>query len=186
VRRAFGALSLAALLLPVALVACSSKGPNDRSDWEIKNEEKLTREEGAILPELPPYPEDARLIPFFVTSASEFRFYIDGGSLSVGKDRIIRYVLVARSRSGANNVSFEGLNCQTNEYIVYAIGTQGKWVTRTNQWRSIEVRSVDRWHNALRSEYFCPNAVAIFDTEEGLDALRRGGHPRVQTSPSSR
>lgn len=178
-------LFLAALL---ALAACSSKGPNDRSDWEKKNEDKLNRDEGAVVPDLPPYPDKSRLVGFFVTSASEFKFYVDRGSLSVGKgkDRIVRYTLVAESSAGAENVTFEGMNCLTGEYIVYAVGVQGNWVSRPAQWREIEPRSVQRWHNVLKQEYWCPNNVPINDVDEGLDALRRGGHPYVQSSPSNR
>jgi hypothetical protein len=31
----------------------------------------------------------------------------------------------------------------------------------------------------LWREYFCPHAIAIDDTAEGIDALRRGGHPHA-------
>jgi len=42
---------------------------------------------------------------------------------------------------------------------------------------------VQRWHNALQKEYFCPNNVAIYSAEEGLRALALCGHPYV--APSS-
>jgi len=176
-------LVLAAL---AALVACSSKGPNDRSEWEKQNEDKLTRDEGALTPELPSYPEKDRLVQFFVSSASDFRFFVDRASLKVGKDRIVRYTLVATSATGSDNVSYEGLNCMTGEYIVYAVGVQGKWVARPSQWRAIEPRSVQRWHNVLKGEYFCPNNLPIGSAEEGVNALARGGHPFVQSSPPGR
>ena len=171
-------------LLLVALVACSSKGPDDRSDWERANEGRLRKEEAPPMPDLPPYPANDRLLPFFVTSASDFKFFIDRASLSVGRDRIVRYTLVARSPAGAENVSFEGMNCLTNEYILYAVGVQGQWVSRSTEWRAIEPRSVQRWHNALRNEYFCPNTIPIADAAEGLNALERGGHPYVNKTDS--
>lgn len=179
----------AALLVAVLvgqLAACSSKGASDRSDWERANEGRLMREEGSGAPELPPYPANDRLVPFFMSSASDFKFFIDPASLSVGKDRLVRYTLVARSASGADNVSYEGMNCLTSEYIVYAYGAQGGWVARPAQWRAIESRSVQRWHNTLSQEYFCPNGLPISSTAEGVAALTRGGHPQVQTSPSGR
>jgi predicted small lipoprotein YifL len=170
---------LLALLLPAALAGCSSKGPNDRSDWERANEGRLRREEAPAAPDLPAYPANDRLVPFFVTSASDFKFFIDRASLSVGRDRIVRYTLVARSDAGAENISFEGINCLTSEYILYAVGVRGKWLSRPTEWRAIEPRSVQRWHNALQREYFCPNNIPIMDAAEGLDALERGGHPYV-------
>jgi hypothetical protein len=173
----------AAGLLLAALAACGSKGPNERSDWEIKNEGVLRKEEALAAPELPPYPANERLAPFFVSSASEFKFFIDRGSVSVGSDRIVRYTLVARSKEGAENISFEGMNCMAAEYIVYAVGVQGAWVSRPGSWHAIEPRSVQRWHNALQREYFCPNNIPIASAEEGVRALALGGHPYV--APSS-
>ena len=167
----------------LALAACSSKGPSDVSDWEKANEGVLRREAAIATPELPPYPANDRLAPFFVSSASSFKFFIDKASLRVGADRIVRYTLVARSASGADNVTFEGMNCQAGEYIIYAVGVNGEWIARPAEWRPIEPRSVQRWHNALQREYFCPNNVAIYSAEEGLRALALGGHPHVAPSP---
>jgi len=172
----------AAALLLAALAACSSKGPSDVSDWEREHEGVLRKEAALATPELPPYPANDRLAPFFVSSASEFKFFIDRASLSVDADRIVRYTLVARSASGAENVSYEGMNCQSGEYIVYAVGVQGSWIARPAEWRPIEPRSVQRWHNALQKEYFCPNNVPIYSAEEGLRALALGGHPYVAPS----
>jgi hypothetical protein len=169
------------LFLPV-LAACSS-GPNEVSDWEKANEGVLRREAAITTPDLPPYPANARLAPFFVSSANSFKFFIDRASLRVGADRIIRYTLVARSPSGADNISFEGMNCQAGEYIIYAVGVNGEWLARPAEWRPIEPRSVQRWHNALQREFFCPNNVAIYSAEEGLRALALGGHPYVAPSP---
>ena len=176
-------MKLLAVALLLLLAACGSKSPNDLSDWERANEGVLRREAAIATPDLPPYPANDRLAPFFVTSANSFKFFIDRGSLRVGADRIIRYTLVARSSSGAENVTFEGMNCQAGEYIIYAVGVNGEWIARPAEWRAIEPRSVQRWHNALQREFFCPNNVAIYSAEEGLRALALGGHPYV--APSS-
>ena len=133
----------------------------------------------------PGTPASSRALKSF-SSANDFKFFVDPASLSVGKDRIVRYTLVARSASGADNVSYEGINCLTSEYIVYAYGAQGRWIARPQQWRAIEPRSVQRWHNTLSAEYLCPNGLPISSAEEGVAALTRGGHPYVQSSPSDR
>jgi hypothetical protein len=171
------------IFLLLALAACGTKGPNDASDWEKANEGVLRREAAITTPDLPPYPANDRLQPFFVSSASSFKFFIDKASLLVGADRIIRYTLVARSPSGAENITYEGINCQAGEYIIYAVGVNGEWIARPAEWRPIEPRSVQRWHNALQREFFCPNNVAIWSAEEGLHALAIGGHPNA--TPSS-
>jgi len=147
-----------------------------KSDWEIEQEEKNWRE-GEF--RVPAYPKAADLIEFFVSAASSFRFFIDRASLSVGKDGVVRYTLVARSPSGAENVSYEGIRCRSGIYKVYAYGrADGTWSERPGGWRPIEPRSVQRWHNELRRDYFCHQNMPIHDAREGIEALRRGGLSR--------
>lgn len=117
------------------------------------------------------------LIEFYVAATSNFRFFIDANSLSVDHAGIVRYVLVARSNAGVDNVSFEGMRCTTGEVRIYAVGRDGAWVGRPTDWRPIEPRSVQRWHNALYREYFCPQREPIASASEGVWALRQGGHP---------
>jgi CNP1-like family len=95
----------------------------------------------------------------------------------VGKDGVVRYVLVARSAQGAQSVSFEGIRCSTSEFRIYATGGDDGWLRSSSPWRPIAPRAVQRWHNALRDEYFCPFGNPIHSAAEGVDALRRGGHP---------
>ena len=96
----------------------------------------------------------------------------------MGADGVVRYVLVARSSQGAENVSFEGIRCSTSEVRIYATGThEGTWTRSAGPWREIAPRSVQRWHNALRDEYFCPLGNPVGSPAEGVAALRRGVHP---------
>jgi len=130
---------------------------------------------------LPAYPKRENLIEFVVSAASSFRFFVDQASLAVGKDGVIRYTLVARSPAGVENVSYEGIRCKSGTYKVYALGREdGKWIERGSDWRPIEPKGAHGWHLVLRREYFCPQRVPIFDAAEGVDALRRGGHPNAK------
>jgi len=167
---------LPAACLLALLAACAGRSQTGLSDWELQHQGQLVREaaDAAPAPELPPYPRRENLLEFFVSSASDFRFFIDRSSIGV-KDRVVRYVLVARSPSGVDNVSFEALNCVSAEYQVYARGgADGKWSSRPGGWQKIAPRSVQRWHNALYAEFFCPNRIAIADAAEGVRALERG------------
>jgi hypothetical protein len=162
----------AALALAAVHVAALAQAP---SDWERRQAERNWRESETVLPA---YPQEKNLLPFFVSAATNFDFFIDGASLSVGEDGVVRYVLVARSAQGAESVSFEGIRCSTSEYRIYAVGTGTRgWASSANRWREIAPRSVQRWHNALRDEYFCPLGHPIHSPAEGVAALRRGGHP---------
>jgi len=51
---------------------------------------------------LPAYPNEEDLVGFFVTSASNFKFFIDRRSLSIRSDGVVRYTLVARSPQGVD------------------------------------------------------------------------------------
>ena len=172
------------LLAVAALAAAPVQAqpvPDDRSktqksDWELE-QEKRDWKEGDV--KLPAYPEPERLIEFFVSSATSFRFFIDPQSLVVARDGVVRYTLIARSQTGVANVSYEGIRCTTNSVKLYALGNDGRWTPKESEWRTIEPRTVQRWHIELRSVYFCPGNSPIFTAAEGVSALRRGGHPLV-------
>jgi hypothetical protein len=169
-------IALAALMLGATLAA--GQGNSRKSDWERSHDMRDTSEPGVTLPA----PPKGELIEFFVSSASSFKFFIDPKALSVGTDGVVRYTLVARSRSGAENVSYEGMRCEYGTYRVYAFANDGRWATMQSDWRQIEPRSVQRWHNELYLRYFCTNGISIRSPEEGLNALRRGGHPDFNNS----
>jgi CNP1-like family protein len=179
-------LVFAALLCGAMLAAGQTPDPNGprqrpgtgKSDWERAHESADTSEAEVALPVLP----KADLVEFFVSGASSFKFFIDPHSISAGPDGVVRYTLVARSRSGTDNVSYEGIRCESGTYKVYAIGSNGRWSATQNDWRKIEPRSVQRWHNELYLRYFCVDGVIIRSPEEGADALRRGARRDVNNS----
>ena len=151
-----------------ALAACA--GPIDEpSDWERKNAQKIAAADDPVA--LPAYPRKDQLIEFSVAPAREFRFYVDAASVSVAKE-VVYYAMVARSKAGAENVTFEGMRCATGEVRIYAVGRDGGWVGRPGEWRP---RGFERWHNALYREYFCPVGQVIASREAAVAALRTGG-----------
>src|SRR6186997_3691222 len=95
----------------VLLAACGtpSTAPGSKSDWEKANEEKLAASEKAAAANTIPSPPGKRgeLIEFSVGPTTDFRFFIDAQSLSVDNEGVVRYVLVARSPEGVENVTFE-------------------------------------------------------------------------------
>jgi hypothetical protein len=169
----------AAVVSLFLLFAACGGPPAVKSDWEKANEEKLAAAEKVAAAEAAATPPSRRgeLIEFFVAATSEFRFFVDASSLSVDNEGIVRYVLVARSSAGVENVSFEAIRCATHEYRIYALGRDGAWTGRPTDWRPIQPRAVSRWHNELARNYFCPQREAIIDAKEGVLALRQGGHP---------
>jgi hypothetical protein len=105
----------------------------------------------------PPYPADADLIPFTLYGRTPNKFYVDGKTLTVGADKIIRFVLVVRSPSNVRNVSFAGVNCKTREWKDYAYArTDRTWVVNQQaQWRYIQELSINNYQYTLFDEFFC-------------------------------
>jgi hypothetical protein len=162
-------------LFLVALLAGCGTTPVEMSDWERQNMQREAPREDNVVP--PPFPARAKLIEFPLADADGFRFFVDGSTLGVDpKAGVVRYVLVAQSPSGAQNISFEGLRCPSAEYRVYATGqADGSWVAARTAWQPM--RNARRWQGALYREYFCPQKIAIRDAAEGVRALQAGGHP---------
>jgi CNP1-like family protein len=127
---------------------------------------------------LPPYPKRGDLIPIYVGSTRPFAYSVDRSSVSVGPDGIVRYTLVARSPSGAMNVSYEGLRCQSYESRVYAFGRDdGNWVQARNvQWSKYSRYGTDL-HIILADDFFC-SVDGTKTGEEAVQALVRGNGPR--------
>lgn len=172
-------MRLVGLALVLFVTAASAQ---IQSDWERENEDRLKQSDEQAVP--PPLLDKTRLVEVSLPPAAqtEFRYYVDPASVSVGSDRIVRYVQVARSPSGAENVTFEGIRCP-GEYRVYAVGRpDGSWAGRPTTWRPIP-RDARASQNALSRNYFCPGRHAIRDGDEGQKALRAGGHRGVFPEP---
>lgn len=148
-----------------------------KSDWERKNEGLLEKEASDPVPPPPAFPGRATLLEFEVRGQRDFRYFIDGATLSVDPGGVVRYTVVARSLSGVENVTYEAIRCKTDEYRVYGLGrADGTWGGRLGSWRPI-AESRQAQHRTLQREYFCPQSNAISDADEGRRALQQGGHP---------
>ena len=105
-------------------------------------------------------------------------------SIAPGADGVVRYTLVVRSPLGAESITYEGIRCETGEVRTYAVARADRsWSVHPGEWRRITGRNVQRWHDALRGEYFCPRGTSIRSAAEGIAALKRGGHPQRSTLP---
>ena len=140
----------------------------------LDEEDKKQFVESAL--ELPPFPEKVDLIPFVVGDDPYTQYLIDGKTLSVGNDEVIRYVLVAISSEGARNVSYEGMRCTTGERRFYASGrSDGSWArSRNDKWQ--DIRKGSRYPIELFVNYFCPiGGTQVRTAVQARDILRRGG-----------
>lgn len=165
---------LGCTLLLLLGVACSAWAEFEE-DYENKRWQELEIQ-------LPAAPRQENLLPFYVSAASSNRFFIDGSTLGVGSDGVVRYVLVVLSAEGGRNVTFEGMRCETRERRIYASGRlDGTWSkARKNEWVRVQEAYANRHHAALFLDYFCPVGVIVRNADEARAALVRGGHRDVQ------
>lgn len=124
--------------------------------------------------QLPRFPEQENLIPFTVGAGSDTQYLVDGSSLSVGDDGVVRYTVLVVSSSGARNISYEGLRCATGERRLYAFGrADGTWSkARANQW--VAIRGGANNHVVeLYANYFCKIGARVNSAEDAVRVLRR-------------
>ena len=166
-------LLICGALMPIAV------GAQPRPEAEEEAGDKKEWVELEVKP--PPYPKAGNLIPFEVSAASSNRFYIDPDSISIGGDGVVRYTLVIKSPTGAENVSYEGIRCETREQKYYAFGKRdGTWSSaRSGAWRWIEYKEINRQHGVLYLDFFCPDRKKpVGPPPEIIRRLKYGAPPR--------
>ena len=143
-----------------------------RFEQDFDDEEKPWQE---ITTQLPAAPKAENLVPFYVSATTTLKFAIDSKSLTIGSDGVMRYVLVSKSTSGAENISYEGIRCESSEVKLYAFGHKdGTWGrSRRDKWEPIVEKTTNRQHAALARDYFCDNKVIAGSVDEILDRMRR-------------
>lgn len=131
--------------------------------------------------QLPAYPNPENLLQFDAGPASTNLHYVDAPSITVGEDGVVRFTLVIKSPQGAMNVSYEGIRCQTAEKRTYAFGRNDKtWArARISRWMDLENIAQNYAQRALARYFFCPGDRIVKNSEEAIDALKAGVHPRA-------
>lgn len=143
-------------------------------DYEFENEKPWVE----LQAKLPAYPRQENLLPFFVSAATDNRFYIDAQSISVDNDAVVRYTLLVKSPEGAANVTFEGIRCATHEKRIYAFGrADGSWSkARFSKWEAIQYADRNRQHHMLHDDFFCPSGLIVGSPEDAVNTLKRSAH----------
>jgi hypothetical protein len=148
-------------------------------DYEYDNE----RPWAEIQAQLPPYPQTENLLEFDAGPVSKNSHYIDAPSLSVGEDGVVRFTLVIKSPSGAMNVSYEGIRCQTEEKRTYAYGRNNNntWLqAKGSKWVDLESIAQNYAQRTLYRYFFCPLGIdMVKDEDEAIRALKAGVNPRA-------
>jgi hypothetical protein len=160
-------ISIVLTMLAVSIAAHAQS----RFEEDFNDAEKPWQE---ISIQLPAFPVEKNLIPFYVSPTTTLKFAIDSQALTIGSDGVVRYILVSKSASGAENISYEGIRCGTSEVKLYALGHKdGTWArSRRDKWQPIVEQTTNRQHAALKYDYFCSDKIIAGSVEEILDRMR--------------
>lgn len=116
------------------------------------------------------------LLPLEISPGSAMRFGIDPTTLSIGTDRVVRYVLVAQSASGALNVLYEGIRCETAEMKTYARwNNDSSWnVSQDASWRTLQSKGSARHGMVLATQGVCEGTTPNKSVSQILKSLQTG------------
>jgi hypothetical protein len=155
------AVQLFALAWPVLLLVGPMPAAGDA----------LPREDGPVSPVVPPqpagpgwkeldvslpaYPRAGHLLELDV-NVPGFRVCIDPGSLTAGKDKVVRYTSVLISGSGVWNVTYEGMHCGAKRYRRFAYGSGGEWhAIPASDWQPLRTSGSGAYRERLYMRYLC-------------------------------
>ena len=191
--------------VPLALataLALTAWGHNRTGDLEDKLlmdpfNDKPFKEDAVTFP-APPVDRDA--VPFDVGGRDEspLRFAIDPKSVSIGKDNVVRYTVLITSKTGARNVNYEGLRCDTAERRIYATlrNDSNQWVGNravdmnetanaesasmnaykpATDWQRVGNGGPTDYASALMRSYFCDVRSVAGDGKASTLVRRLGG-----------
>ena len=140
--------------------------------WAQFNPDAMDWKEGEV--PLPPAFDVGKLMVFDVSAGSSLVYGVDPATLRIGKDGIVRYVMVATSRSGARNVLYEGIRCSSGEFKTYArYSAEGVWRPVDNpEWRSMFGNMPSRHAVQFARTAACSNSAPTSSVEEIVRRLK--------------
>lgn len=121
----------------------------------------------------PAAPVTENLLAFY--SNDNQRFFIDRLSVSVAPDGSFRYTVVSISSTGAKNVSYEGLRCDTNEKRLFGFGrSDGTWSpSRRDNWDGFSSRGVNQQHATLAWDFVCEGGSVAGDANKIIQRIQQ-------------
>lgn len=110
----------------------------------------------------PPAFDASKLVMFDVSINSSLVYGIDPSTIRISpSDGLVRYVVVAESKSGARNVLYEALRCATGEFKTYArYSSDSNWsLVSDPKWKSMFGNMPSRHPLRLARAGGCENAA---------------------------
>jgi len=140
-------------LATIILFACSAWA--QRSSF---TEEEWVEEAAPAAPVF----STTQLIPIDMPAHVSVSIGVDPNTISVGKDGVVRYVVVMSNSSGTVNASFEGIRCATDEVKIYARhSAAGGWSAVANaKWQPLNDKQPSKYALAIARQGACQVRLA--------------------------
>ena len=101
-------------------------------------------------------PNQATLVPFYVSQHTIFKFAVDTDSILIGADGVTRYIVVLKSPSGSEQTQYEGIRCDSFQWRLYGTLENGTWRENPlSSWRDIQSNIPNRYQAALAQGALC-------------------------------
>jgi hypothetical protein len=118
--------------------------------------------------------EIKRLVPFEVSANSPLQWGFDPQTMTIGKDDIVRYVVVAQSPSGVVNAMYEAIRCGTGEWKTYARYNKDSGWTNVSDPKWQPLQGGPSPHAArLARQGVCTGNAAASSVREILQSMRK-------------
>ena len=178
-RRTISVLALSTCLVFAA--AADSRNPDD---------EKVTPRDDDDWSEIkgisfPPVPKARNLIRVDSDSLdTRYEYFIDGSSILLGSDDVIRYTVVLQSDTGVRNVYFEGIRCETTEARTYAYATRqsGFKPIASSSWKKMRGVGPFAYRLLLANKFMCDSDGWPIDGKTARTKLARPASRRPSGS----
>jgi hypothetical protein len=158
-----------ALACGLSLLACAG----DPLESGVDPFAPMVFKEGSTAMPLNP-PNKAATIPFYVSQGTVFKFSIDTDSILIGADGITRYIVIITSPSGSQQIQYEGIRCDSNQWRLYGTFDNGTWKENPlGSWNKIQSKVVNRYQDSLASWAFCN----INSQEKNITAILKSLNP---------
>ena len=162
----------AVLLIPV-IVSAGVRADDEPMGWSPEHIPPADpwREQSV---ELPDYPVGSRLAEISVQTGNfPYDVFVDTGSLSLGRDGVVRYTVVVRSHAGAENIAFEGLHCKERTFRRLAYGSDGKWQPIVgSDWQAVKPGGMNHYRYVLYRDYLCDPANPVMKISDMIQRVR--------------
>ncbi len=128
-------------------------------------------------PQFPKPPLDKDLVEFKPRGRTLSAFFVDGPSLGVGGDAVVRFSLVIRNPAGGRQVMYVGVRCKTHEWKTYGgLRPEGRWNEFADpQWHRILSKGYNDYEQTLVQDYLCTGNSPAADARALLAGLRLPG-----------